>query len=190
MQPRAPGTRRGGVRPSPSSPGAWPERSHCRKHLPPHDLHRIEPVDTDDPAKNGLDAHPAQPLQLADELADLRSILTHIEKERGRLFDGVVIAPLFLAQPLQDIELAGDLRRRPDVARIAVSRDQGQRSSFATARDEDRWVRPAQALGQIEGAAYPDVLAFEGALTSPFAFPHLKAGAHGLLDDIEALAHR
>src|SRR5947207_11892553 len=154
MQPRAHGTGRAGVRPSPASPGPSPEGSQSRKHLAPHDLDRFEPVDTDDPAENRLDSHAAQPLQLADELADLRSILTHVKKERGRLLDGVVIASLLLAQPLQDIELAGDLRRRPDVARIAVSRDQGQRSSFATAGDEDRWVRPAQALGQIECAPY------------------------------------
>src|SRR5207249_5281295 len=109
------------------------------------------------------------------KLFDLGAAFPHVEREGSGLLDRVVVAPGVLAQPAQQLELPRDLRRRTDVAGVAMAGDQRQSPLLTAASDQDRRVRPAQRLGRVEGTFQPDTPTFEWLLAAVLALPHRKA---------------
>src|ERR1700730_7517795 len=163
---------------------------HLGDHIAAHDLDRLDLVDTDHPAEDGLDTHPGQPAQALDDLAGLGAVLANIEGERRRLLDGVEVAALLFAEPAQQVQLARDLRRGPDVASVTVPRHQRERPLFAAARDQDRRMGAAEALGHVERAPEPDVLTRESRFAAALPGPHFQAGLDRLLEEVEAIPRR
>src|SRR5207237_9339491 len=122
-------------------------------------------------------AHPGQPPQAADGLLERGLATTRVEAEHRRLVDARVVATLFLAVPLEHVELVRDFGRRKQVARVCVARDQAQRLLLAAAADQDRWMRSTQTLRRVERSRQAVVRAADGCLV---ALPHLQADAERL----------
>src|SRR5438067_1971315 len=80
-----------------------------------------------------------------------------------------------------EIQLTRDLGRGTQVAGVPVAGDQRQRSLLATSRNQDRRMRPTEALGQVQRALEANVLALERSLVALLACPHPQAGLHRLL---------
>src|SRR5438552_1647651 len=126
-------------------------------------------------ADRGLDPHAGQPAQAADDLANAFTVVADVELEHGGLLDLVVVAADGLAMLAQDLELVRKLRSGEEVAGLRVLRDQAERFLLATAPDQDRWMRAAQALRHVERPLEPVVLAIEWLLRAAFALPHREA---------------
>src|SRR5205823_12116301 len=133
-------------------------------------------------ADHALDAHAGEPLEAADHLAKVFSVVAQVEREQGGLLDVVVIAADGLAMLPQDLELARNFGSGEEVAGIGVLCDQPQGFLFAAATDEDRGVWAAEGLRRVERALKTVVLATERLFAAPFAFPHLLADLECLLE--------
>src|SRR4029453_1490306 len=131
-----------------------------------------------------------KPSELVEEAAHLRTVFADVERKWRRLLERVVVAPGLVAESPEEVELARDLRRRPDVAGVGVAGHERQRPFLAAARDEERRVRAREALRQVQGAPEVDMLAVEVALAAAIACPHLETGLDRLLEEVEPFACR
>src|SRR4029453_16851476 len=93
-----------------------------------------------------------KPSELVEEAAHLRTVFADVERKWRRLLERVVVAPGLIAESPEEVELARDLRRRPDVAGVGVARHERQRPFLAAARDEDRRGGGGGGLRQAAGA--------------------------------------
>src|SRR5205823_7051496 len=123
----------------------------------------------------------------AEKLIHARAVLAGIEEERSRLLDRLVVAAGLVTQATEKLELAWDLSAGPDVARVRIAGDQRERSLLPAAGDQDRRMRPAQALRQVERPTQLEVLAFESLIAAALALPHLQAGLDGFFEQVEAV---
>src|SRR6266571_4790090 len=138
-------------------------------------------------ADHGLDAHPGEPLQAANYLAQVFAVLAQVEREQGGLLDFVVIAADGLAVLAQNVELARNFGSGEEVAGIGILGDQPQGFLFTAAADEDGWVRPREGLRRVERPLELVVLAPERLFAAAFAIPHLLADLECLLEPLEPL---
>src|SRR5438067_4927490 len=136
---------------------------------------------------DALDAHAGEPLEAADHLAKVFSVVAQVEREQGGLLDVVVIAADGLAMLPQDLELARNFGSGEEVAGIGILGDQPQGFLFPAAADEDGWVRAREGLRRVERALELVVLATERLFAAAFAFPHLLADLECLLEPLEPL---
>ena len=113
--------------------------------------------------------------QPAAEILAREAIDAVYELEHRGLLDLVVVSTDGLAMLAQDLELVRQLRSGEEVAGLRVLRDQAERFLLATAPDQDRWMRAAQALRHVERPLEPVVLAIEWLLRAAFALPHREA---------------
>src|SRR6478736_3358155 len=168
----------------------WPELGDRRDHLPAHHLDRFDPIHAHHPADHGLDAKARQPFELLDDFARLRPVLADVEAEWRRLLDRVVVATGLVAEPPEQLELARDIRRRRDIAGVAVAGYERQGPLLTATGDEDRRMGPAQALRHVQRPTEANVAPLERPLVAALAGPHPQADLHGLLEDLEPLAER
>src|SRR5258708_317844 len=159
-------------------------------HCPTNQLDRANLLHIGDRADHGLDAHSGQPAELPDQLARPGAVFAYVETESASLLDGVVVAALGLAILAQDRQLLRNLRPGAQRTGVRVARHQPQRLLRAFAGDEDRRVRAAQTLRQIERAIETEVLALEGALVATLAAPHAQADLQRLVEPVEPLRQR
>src|SRR5205823_8411479 len=138
-------------------------------------------------ADHALDAHAGEPLEAADHLAKVFSVVAQVEREQGGLLDVVVIAADGLAMLPQDLELTWNFGSGEEVAGIGVLGDQPQGFLFAAATDQDGWVGARERLRRVERAFELIVLAPERLFAAAFAFPHLLADLECLLEPLEPL---
>src|SRR6266700_3522662 len=96
-----------------------------------------------------LNPHSGEPAQLPDQLAHFGAILAHVEGERTRLLNCIIIPALSLTMLAQDLQLLGDLWARTHIAGIGVAGDQAQGLLFAGARNQNRRVRTRETLRQV-----------------------------------------
>ena len=160
----------------PGIPAATTALHYRGDDLSTHHLERVDRLRADDVAADGLDAHAPQPPQLADALADLRTTGPDVEPERRGLLDRGVVAAFALAEGPEQVELAGDLRRRPQVAGVRLPGHERQGPPLAAARDQDRRVRPSHGLRDVQRAPEPDASTLERSAAPGVAGPHLETG--------------
>src|SRR2546421_12214051 len=90
----------------------------------------------------------------------------------------------------EDVEFARQLRRGEEVARVGVLRDEAERLLFAHASDQDRRMRTAETLRDVQRPLQLIMLARKRFLAAPLAFPHRQADLQRLLEPLEALRDR
>src|SRR5690606_23349680 len=95
-----------------------------------------------------------------------------------------------LAVAAQNVKLARQFRGGAQTARIGVASDQGQCPPLAVTRDQDRRVRPGEALRQVERAGELVVLSLVGLLIPRLPAPHAQADLERFLQHVVALALR
>src|SRR6266702_4125305 len=157
------------------------------KDLPADDLKRLNPVDLRNHAKDRLNPHRGEPAQLPDQLAHFGAILAHVEGERTRLLNRIIIPALSLTMLAQDLQLLGDLWARTHIAGIGVAGDQAQGLLLAGARNQNWRMGACEALRQVEWTLDAVVLSLERTLIALFALPHAQADLHHLLQPLVAL---
>src|SRR5207248_4545813 len=126
------------------------EIGDCGKDLPTDDLERRDPVHVGDHTKSGLDALSRQSAQLLDQFAYFGAILAHVEGERTRLLNRIIIPALSLTMLAQDLQLLRDLWARTHIAGIGVAGDQAQGLLLAGARNQNWRMGACEALRQVE----------------------------------------
>src|SRR6266446_1707873 len=117
-----------------------------------------------------------------DDLVRLLSIRADIEDEVAGLAD-LVVDPLFrVAVSAQDVQLAGEIGGREQVASLGVARHETQSLPLSAAADHDRRVWLGERLRGVQRAIELIVRAAERSLV---AAPHLQADLQRLLKPLE-----
>src|SRR6266487_4424934 len=177
-----------GSREASLNPGlAGSEVCDCGNNLTTDDFEWRNAVHMRNHPKDGLNPHSGEPAQLPDQLAHFGAILAHIEGERTRLLNRIIIPALSLTMLAQDLQLLGDLWARTHIAGIGVAGDQAQGLLLAGARNQNRRVGACEALRQVEWTLDAVVLSLERTLIALFALPHAQADLHHLLQPLVAL---
>src|SRR5437868_206398 len=170
------------------NPGlACSEVCDCGNNLTTDDFEWRNAVHMRNHPKDGLNSHGGEPAQLPDQFAHFGTILAHVEGERTRLLNRIIIPALSLTMLLQDLRLLRDLWARTQIAGMSVAGDQAQRLLFAGARNQNRRVRTREALWEVRRAFDAVVLPLVGTLVSQLSLPHAQADLHHLLQPLVAL---
>ena len=120
----------------------------------------------DDPTPSR--SHPARPLQLARQLGHVRSVLAHVKLER-RALDRIVVAARPVAQAPEQVELARDLRARPDVHASAYVRRSGGSAAHRNLR-RGRRMRAGRLARERRQGGHGD----PGTMFVPRSVPHWR----------------
>ena len=123
---------------------------------------------------------------MPDEIPQFGTILAHVEGKCAGLFNRVVIATLGFTMLAQHLQFLWDLRARLQIAGIGIACDQPQGLLFATAGNQNRWVRTAEALRQVQQAFDAVVFPLVAPPVSLLSLPHVQADLEHLLQPLVA----
>ena len=170
-------------------PNASARARRRRDHLPAHHLDRFDPVHAD---------HPADTVS-TPRLASHSSCLMTSPAFEPSSPTSKRTAPSSRSRRIRGRprctgagagRACADIRRRRDVAGVAVAGDERQGPLLAATGDQDRRMWPGEALRHVLRPAEPNVSALERPLVAALAGPHPQADLDGLLEDLEPLAER